>query len=1234
MDGRTVDPDRAADQAEFRGLLRELMQVSGHGSLNQLQIAAQRNGVHLPVSTADRALNADRLPTADFVRRFVRACGRDPEPWIAAREKIADRKYARTPRPAPGTTTVPCPYPGLSAFDVDQEKWFHGREAVITELLRQLTFRLSGGGPLAVVAPSGTGKSSLLRAGLVPAVARGAFPGSEDWPAVVCTPTAHPAAELARRLSDVTAERYLLVVDQFEETFTLCADHGERAAFVADLCARADAGAVVVLGLRADFYGHCAGYPELVRSVRGGQVLLGAMTADELRDAIGRPADAAGLRLEPGLADVLLADLGVRDGVGYEPGALPLLAHALFVTWQHRRERVLTIEGYRRAGGIDGAIATTAEHAYLGLDEPGRDIARRLLLRLVVVGDGSDDTRRGVDREALVSETADPELASAVVETLTRARLLTQDERVVEMTHEALLRCWPRLRTWIDDGRAALVVRQRLADAADAWRREGRPPDSLHRGPRLAAVREWVDPGDPDLPVSSREFLAASVEHEQAERAAVRRRTRRLRQFAGALAALVVLAATATVFAVRSEQDATRQRNEALARGAAAEATAIRAANPALAAQLGLAAYRVAAGPESRGSLLSTSANPYAARITGHRNFVFDVRFSPDGATLATASGDRTVRLWDARDPFRPVETAVLDGHEDNVLGTAFTPDGTLLLTCGADRTVRLWDVATRRSLAVLAGHTEAVRDIAISPDGRVVASASYDGTVRLWDLSSRAGIAVLTGHAGGVGAVAFSPDATLLATGGNDGLVRLWDVATRRETAVLTDHGAPVLSVAFSPDGRTLASGAFDNTVRLWNVTGRPTAVLDGHANGVIALAFSPDGTTLATGGYDMSIRLWHLADGSPLLTLTGHSETVYSLAFSPDGRTLASSSRDNTAKLWALGGAMLTGPVTGFLSVAHRPDGRVLASGGIKDIGLWDVGDPRRPRLLGVGRGHTDGVHGLAFSADGRTLATSSLDYTARLWDVADPAAPREIAVLRGHTDNVTSVALSPDGRTLATAGADASLRLWDVPTRRELAAVPLTADVTSVVFTPDGRRLVSGGDDRLVRLWDVTDPGRPREEAVFTGHTDGVRAVAVTSDGSLVASGGYDRTARVWDLASGRETAVFTGHTDRVVGVAFSPDGRTLATAAFDRTARLWDVPTRTPSAVLSGHAERLFAVAFSPDGRTVATAGADRTARLWDVDPVSAAALTCARAHPRLTEEEWRRFFPDLRFEQPC
>ena len=733
----------------------------------------------------------------------------------------------------------------MASFGREQARWFFGRDELTSELIARLDERLRTGGVQVVVAPSGAGKSSLLHAGLLPQLEDGALPGSSRWPRMVFTPTAQPLGALATQVAALTGadpatltedlaaglqryvevlrghlgsedlgSRVVVVVDQLEELFTLCTDDQHRRTFIESLALLArppQPVGLVVVGVRADFYAACVNYPELRTALQDNPLVVGPMSDTELRAAIRYPARDVGLDVESGLVELLLQDLGDTAGgmTGYESGRLPLLAHALRTTWQQRHGHTLTVDGYRTTGGIHRAVATTAEGVFTGLDPAGQHEARILFLRLIKIGDGTEDTRRRVARADLLRG-RDPSGVSPVVDAFTQGRLLTQDRDTVEITHEALLRAWPRLRQWVDGDRAGNLIRQELEEATAVWDRDRRDTAGLYRGSRLEAARTWADSTshEGDLSAAATAFLAASTAAEDREHTAARRRTRRLRRLVALLTVLFLLAAVTTVVAVQAQTTATQQRNIAVARQVVGDVGTLRVTNPALAAQISLAAYRLAPTIESSGSVLSVFASPYATKLTGHSNSVNAVALSPGGRTLATASDDHTVRLWDVTDPHHPKDLAVLPGHTMAVESVAFSPDGRTLATVSDDRTARLWDVTASdhpRALATLTGFTDTALGVVFSRDGRVLATTGSDGT-RLWDIVDPRDpkqVAVMPDQGGA--AVVFSPDGrTLAAAGGAIELLgetdvqrvatQICDIAYPRLTPADWDHYFPNL--------------------------------------------------------------------------------------------------------------------------------------------------------------------------------------------------------------------------------------------------------------------------------------------------------------------------------------------------------------------------------------------------------------------------------------------------------
>ncbi|MEU9101901.1 AAA family ATPase [Streptomyces sp. NPDC048361] len=1197
-----------------------------------------------------------------------------------------------------------CPYLGLASYRAQDARWFFGRERSRDSLVAQLRAAEKTGGLVMLVGASGAGKSSLLNAGLVPTLREGALgdEGGCERAVLQLVPGADPLGELTRRIpelgpvvraareSTVTepgtprfghavrdavsawAQREadspappVVIVDQFEETFTLTAHEPDKRAFIQLLhaaCTPAEPGgsapALVVLGIRADFFEQCLGHPELADALQHRHMVLGPLSTAELREAVTGPAKAVGMELEPGLAELIVREVSADGPRGaHNAGALPLLSHALLATWQRRKAGRLTLAGYRTAGGIQGAVAATAEQAWTGLDPAARSAARLLLLRLVRLGEDTQATRRRGARRQLAEESTDSDKTEESLEALVRARLVTLDAETVEITHEALLHAWPRLRDWIDEDRTGNLLRQRLDEDGRAWEASSRDTSLLYRGSRLEQARSWAkSAGDTFLTRAAVEFLAASVK--------LRKRTVWLMR--GAVSALVVLA----ILAVGSAVIARQQRDDAVFEQVLAEADRAQHTDPSLSAQLALVAHRLRPGDEgTKNRLISTVNAPLATALLGHTGAVYLTSFSPNGHTLATASYDRTVRLWDVRDPARPEPLGKpLTAHASWVSSAVFSPDGSTLASASDDGTVRLWDVRDpSRPLplgAPLSGPGGTIYLVAFSPDGHTLASASEKGSVRLWDVADPRRpktLDDLTGHTAATRSVAFSPDGRTLAAGGDDGSIRLWDMTDPRHPAPvdtpLTGHAGTVHSVAFSPDGRTLASGGADDTIRLWNM-GDPRhasplgSPLTGHTGPIWSVAFSPDGTKLGAASADSTASLWNVSDpaypsqvGEPL---SGSSGEMYALGFSPDGRTLATGSGDGKVRLWSIPTSDMIGRIGSF-----RPDGRVLATAARDNrVRLWNVDAPDRP--VPRGKPFTSGegeVRSLVFSPNGRTLAVLLGDRTVQLWNVVDPERPTPYGppiTLRTRFSGPSALAFSPDGRTLATAFDDRTVQLWDAgdPSRHLPLGTPLSGHkgyVNSLVFSPDGRTLASGSADGTIRLWNVTDPRHSsRLGPPLTGHLGPVNALSYSPDGRTLASGSDDDTVRLWNIADPLKAtqagSPLTGHTEAVVSLTFSQDGRTLASGGNDNAVRLWNVGHPSEASAIGQSmnptAKTGNFLSFSPHSHMLGVSSGSDTVRLWNLDADDAISRICSSTRGVLTPQKWRENLPRLSYAPPC
>jgi len=582
-------------------------------------------------------------------------------------------------------------------------------------------------------------------------------------------------------------------------------------------------------------------------------------------------------------------------------------------------------------------------------------------------------------------------------------------------------------------------------------------------------------------------------------------------------------------------------------------------------------------------------------RLEGHTSAVNSVAFSPDGKTLASASWDNTIKLWNISTG-KLISTFI--GHTDAVSSVAFSPDGKTLASASLDKTIILWNISTGKPISTLTGHTGAVWGVAFSPDGKTLASASWDKTIILWNISTGKLISTFIGHSNTVSSVAFSPDGKTLASASLDKTIILWNISTGKQISTFTGHSNTVLSVAFSPDGKTLASGSKDNTIKLWNIsTGKLISTFIGHTDAVSSVAFSPDGKTLASASNDTTIKLWNISAKKPISTLIAHIDYVYSVAFSPDGKTLASGSTDYTTNLWNISTlkeiSTFTGHTGFVLSVAFSPDGKTLASpSNDTTIKLWNISTGKQ---ISIFTGHTDAVTSVAFSPDGKTLASASMDKTIKLWNIS---TLKEISTFTGHTDAVLSVAFSPDGKTLASGSTDYTIKLWNISTGKQISTFTgHTRPVFSVAFSLDGKTLASGSTDYTIKLWNISTG---KQISTFTRHTGPVLSMAFSPDGKTLASASIDTTIKLWNISTGKQISTLIGHTYLVWGVAFSPDGKTLASGSMDKTIILWNISTGKQIFTLIGHTGEVTSVVFSPDGKTLASGSKDKTIILWNLD----------------------------------
>jgi WD40 repeat protein/basic membrane lipoprotein Med (substrate-binding protein (PBP1-ABC) superfamily) len=1254
----------------FGDLLRFLRRRAG---ITQMELATAVGYSDAQISRLEQNLRLPDIPTIQA--RFVPALDLEDEPKAVARLLELAANVRREDAPGLGI----CPYKGLSYFDETDADLFAGREVLTARLVEKVVSMSQHAYPgqvrfQAIVGASGSGKSSLVRAGLVPGLRWNK--ASTDWDIHVLTPTAHPLESLAvslaqensslasaaaliddlssdsrslhlfasRQAKSMNSPRLLLIIDQFEELFALCRSDEERVIFIDNLLRAASAAGgstMVIITLRADFYTHCAEYESLRLALAQQQEYIGAMNAAELRRAIEEPARRGRWELEPGLVDLLLHD------VGQEPGALPLLSHALMETWQRRRGRAMTLSGYTSSGGVRGAIAETAEAVFTDqLTPQQRIVARRIFLRLTELGEetATGDTRRRASFEELIVNPAEKAATEAVIKALADARLIITSQDSAEVAHEALIREWPTLRGWLEENRDSLRLHRRLTEAAQDWAARNREADVLYRGARLAQACEWSALHQGDLNPLESEFLSASqsladcevsereaqrqreleaaqklaeIEHQRAEEQEQTAKLLQKRSFylAGAflLAVLLLFAAGYLGWQARIASAA------AASRELAAAALSNLDIDPERSVLLAMEAisktYTVEAEDALHQSILASRIQHTVS--VEEPGAPISVAYSPDGTHLSAASPNEEVKVWDASD----VELLfTVAGHSVN-----YSTDGKKFATVISDGTVKVWDASTGGEIP-LSGQISAGEEAVFSPDGEHLATTTSVNLPRIWDLRTGQELLNFPGHSDYVSHAFFSPDGKKLLTTSDDGTARLWDTTTGVEMHILGDHPAWVWSAAFSPDGRRIATIS-GNQAMIWDaITGDKITTLTGHTNTLYAVAFSPDGSQLATGGQDRKIKIWDTSTGKELFTLAGHAGAVSGVAFNPDGAQLASGSDDGTVRIWDLapGGEwpLVDDSTETSRKVAFSPDGDSLASANDRTVQTWDVKTGQKSRLLA---GYKRYLNTFAYHPDGKRLATAGEDAVVRLWDLT---TGEERYNWSAHPTRVTALAFSPDGSHLATAGDDYKVKIWvinsgedaSVPIAQLSSSLDFPTEIVSLAFNPDGTRLAIGFQKGITSIWNLAST---RDLVTFQGHTDDVSAISFSPDGKQVATASLDGTAKVWDATDGEELWTLGSHNADVTSVAYSPDGKRIASASRDGTVKVWDVLTKQEILTLTGDRSGINSLAFNRDGNRLAVGG-DAGVRIYLLSSQDLVTLAHSRVTRPLSTDECQKY----------
>ncbi len=1105
-----------------------------------------------------------------------------------------------------GAITIPTedfrpqnPYKGLLAFQSADNQDFFGRENLTTKLIDRLKETGDYNRFLAIVGPSGSGKSSLVRAGVIPALWRGDLPGAEKWFVVDMLPGSHTFDELEVALTRVAANHtgtlneqlrrdnrgliraaglilpndgteLMVVIDQFEEMFTLVTDETERFQFL-DLIYSAvvevRSRVRIIITLRADFYDRPLHYPQFGELVRTRLETIMPLSSEELDRAISRPAERVGVTLEPGLVSTIIGD------VNYQPGVLPLLQYALTELFEKREGRIISKVAYQAIGGTIGALAKRAEEVYLGFETKTQEMIHQIFLRLVTIDENKEPTRRRTTRLELQALTTDIDTQDEIIDTFASYRLLALDidpstrHATVEVAHEALLREWERLRSWLNEGREDIKLQRQLAQVALDWEQSQRESSFLLSGTRLATLTKWASESKLVLTENERDYLQESHNEQQRQqvieldrqarvKVLERRSVRFLRILVAALL-IAVLGAFGLTGAAVSQSNLTQN------------ALATSDANFRHAEQIRLAAQAQ--------NLINDGSSGNLPVLLALSSMRFGYSEQADAALLRAASFGIIKRRFS--------NTSIAEA------GT-FSPDSQRVVTVGADHMGHVWDIATGTKLFKLTGASDLLNLVVFAPNSKYIVAAGLESKILVWDAQSGNLLHQLSGYNGQAWSIAISPDSKLIASGTSDKTLRIWDAQSGKEVKRITDINAVV---AFSPDGMYLLTGSDDKIARLretesWNQIRQ----FSGHTDTIEGVVFSPDGKTIATASDDKTIRLWDTQTGSEIRQFLGHTTLVTILDFSPDGQVLISGALDQTIRFWNV--------ETGhefkqfysrdkITSLAYSRDGKYVLSNGQPDALLWDAQLKSEPQVIsGI---DPEGPWRIKYSSDHHYLLIAG-PASAQIWDAQSLKKLYDFHPSRFIRD----AALSPDNKYLfaSAEGPDINAYLYEVASGNIIQTFKgHSALINEVDYSPDGKYVATSSMDNTAIVWDIQTGSIIRR---FEGHTGALGHSIFSADSRKLLTSSTDGTLRLWDIASGQLLKIFADNAGGVMNLAFSPDNKRIASNHFDGTFRIWDAETGTVLHKLTGYSGMTWGVMFSHDGRYLLGSDMDRDVRLWD------------------------------------
>jgi len=1011
-------------------------------------------------------------------------------------------------------------------------------------------------------------------------------------------------------LNNTQASRIVMVIDRFEEVFTLCSDKIERQQFFECLMGAIDrpnsTGLLLTIAMEAEFLSKCfeQEYSGLARQVQSHLVTVTPMTRIELQQAIAEPAKQVGIEIDPELVEQMIIDTE-------NYGSLPLLQYTLTELWRQRRADRFTLTQYINLGGVKGCLEKQAYAIYHSFNARERQVAKQIFLKLVQINEDTVVSCKQVLKTDLITPQQSLAVVSKVLKKLVKARLIlttkftnyqnsNQTLTVVELAHNTIINNWSQLNFWVESHREAIKQKPGIEADAQRWLKKDKSDKYLLNGRKLSLAENLLEsaPESAFVSVLAKEFLEKSINRKRFQSKF------RIRSIVGLIIVLGWLSGFSLISWQLAEKDKLNAQLNALSLLAENQFTANQSFDALLTAikagrQLHDASD-VAADVRMR-VLMALQKTVYGVSkrrtIAEHTQPVNSISLSKDGEIIASASDDSTIKLWTSYGQ----EIATLIGHQGAVYSLSFSDRGKVLASGSQDGTVKLWS-QDGKLLTTITGHQGAVNSVSFSPDGKTIASGGVDGTLKLWNLQGKQ-LGAIKADRGKIYSINYGK---VLVSAGEDKTVKLWNTQGK-QLATLKGHKDRVLSVSVSPDGKTIASGSSDNTIKVWGMDGKEIGTLRGHKSPVVSVNFSVDGKTIASGSSDGEIKLWtHY--GREITTLKGHGTWVSSLRFSNDGLTLASASADNTIKLWSLQEQKmptLRGHTSYITAISLSKD--AIATGSYDNtVKIWS----REGEELATLKGHHRGIYSLSFSPDGQTVASASADGTGIVWNLAGLGN----ATLTGHQDQVYSISYSPDGKMLATASLDKTIKLWNTRGQQLLTIPGGIDDLRSVTFRPDGRAIAAagfGGKSQVVlKIWNL----KGEELQNFEGLCSVVRKISFSADGKIIAATCSDNTVKLL-TSKGQVVGILKGHQGAVNSLSFTPDGKIIATGSDDGTVKIWNLDGKELIS-LAAIQEGVMDVSFSPDGKMLGAVGRDRVGMLWNFDLENLLGRGCDIVHDYL------------------